>query len=420
MRQTTTVLLRIGGMIGSLLAVFALYRGSISAPEPSVFQTVYLECILLLVSLGYYCVLKACTPIWAPRKRLAVEDASASRIQLAKEFISDIGTQHSRVTLSVPRLTIWNVWVLVYGLGFVFFITGYCFLGLHPICMAFLGLAIGVLGADELLCPRAKLWPLYVGIRVLVLGTTLLALVLVSADLFDTAIAAYVATLDLYSIFFALLLPFCSQFILIVVRDSRRQPVGGVLEVCEFGFPFTAFLGIFHLCVAYGQRFQSDVDAQSAFERLAYSNATLGPSVFDFRYWYHYNTTQPLIETHSAYLLFYTFTPFFLVPALVCYLSCVLEGCAIDPLISLTFALSVQHLITRASGPTSSLGIASMVFSCIALVLRALGEYRPGHAAGDLYSMQGGGQIGQEVVWSRRREAEALTSDLQTEMVMLT
>jgi hypothetical protein len=34
--------------------------------------------------------------------------------------------------------------------------------------------------------------------------------------------------------------------------------------------------------------------------------------------------------------------------------------------------------------------------------------------------MQGEQLGGQETVWSRRREAEALTSDFQTEMAMLT
>jgi hypothetical protein len=406
-------LLRIAGMSASLLAVFGLYRGTIAGPELSVFQTVYLQCILLLVSLGYYLVLKLCSLACAPRSRAPVEEA---RIQIAKEFLTGGGT------LTVPRLTIWNVWVLVYGLGFVFFITGYCFLGLHPICMAFLGLAIGVLAVDEIACPRASLWPAYVALRALVLGTVVIALVLVSADLFDAAVAAYVTTLDLYSIFFALLLPFCSQFILVVVRDSRRSPLGGVIEICEFGFPFTAFLGIFHLCVAYGQRFQSDVDAQTAFERLVYANNQTQQegSLFDFRYWYHYNATQALIETHGPSLVFYSLTPFLVVPALVCYLTCVLEGCAVDPLIALTFALSVQHLITRASGPTSPLGIAGMVFSSLSVVLRVVCEFRPGLTAGEIYRMQGEQLGGQETVWSRRREAEALTSDFQTEMAMLT
>lgn len=421
MHAASQVLVRIGGMVASLLAVFGLYRGTISAPELSVFQTVYLQCILLLVSLGYYCVLKLGTLVCLPRARATADDTTTARIRVAKDFFDAGGRQ--TVSLTVPRLTIWNVWVLVYGLGFVFFITGYCFLGLHPICMAFLGLAIGVLGVDELICPRATLFPFYIGMRALVLVTVLLSLVLVSADLFDAAIAAYVSTLDLYSIFFALLLPFCSQFILIVVRDSRRQPLGGVLEVCEFGFPFTAFLGIFHLCVAYGQRFQSDVDAQTAFERLAYAdfgNSTHSKdSVFDFRYWYHYNNTQALIETHGPYIVFYSLTPFMVVPALVCYLSCVLQGCAIDPLVALTLTLSVQHLITRASGPTSPLGIASMVFSSLALILRVLCELRPSMTAAELYRLQGD-HLGSETVWSRRREAEALTSDLQTEMAMMT
>jgi hypothetical protein len=278
--------------------------------------------------------------------------------------------------------------------------------------MAFLGLAVGVLGIDEVLCPRAKITSCYASGRGAVLVATLLALVLVSADLFDAAVAAYIATLDLYSIFFAMVFPFCSQFILIIIRDCRRYTIEGVVELCEFGFPFTAFLGIFHLCVAYGQRFQTDTDAQNEYASH-HNHSDTG--------WFRPDDGT-FIETTWPYIIFYSLTPFFLTPSLVCYLSCVLEGCAVDPFLSLTFALSVEHVITRSSGPTSALGIAGTVFSVLAILLRILCDYQP-RISCEIYSLQSEStQLTHRVVWGRDRcrEADALTSDLQTEMVMMT
>jgi hypothetical protein len=403
------VTLRLVGMIACILAVFGLFRWTIARPGGlSVFHTVYLHCILLLVTLCYYCLVKFVIFLCFPRVRPAPRSI---QVDFASELVA---SRSASTTLSVPRLTIWNVWVLVYGLGSVFFITGYCFLGLHPICMAFLGLAVAVLGVDELLCPRVKLGTCYAGGRGAVLAATLLALVLVSADLFDSVVGTYISTLDLYSIFFAMVFPFCSQFILIIIRDCRRYTLGGVVELCEFGFPFTAFLGTFHLCVAYGQRFQTDTDALKEYaSHHNKSGAGWYPPALD---------DGTFIETTWPHLVFYMLTPFFLTPALVCYLSCVLEGCAVDPLLSLTFALSVEHVITRSSGPTSGLGIAGTVFSVIALMVRIMCEYRP-RLTGELYSLQSeSSQLTHQVVWGRdrSREVDELTSDLQTEMAMMT
>jgi hypothetical protein len=397
------------GMITSLLAVFGLFRCTIaSSTEPiSVFQTVYSQCILIIVSLFYYGIAKVCLILIRPgRNRYLVPvEPSASR------------APPMGLNLSLPRLTIQNVWILVYGLGFVFFITGYCFLGLHPICLAFTGLAMGVLGVDELVCPRTQLMRLYTSLRLLTLLLAVIALVLVSADLLDSMVIKYVSTLDIYSIFFGLVFPFGSQFILIIIRDSRRYTLGTVVEVCEFGFPFTVFLGIFHLCVAYGQRFQSDSDSLSGFQGLLF-NSSSG----ELKNWYQYNHQlfDRVVETNGASLLFYSLTPLLMVPALVCYMSCVLDGCAVDPLIALTFSLCVEHLATRPA--SSSLGIGGMVLVSLALVLRVLCEYRP-NLVRDPYFTQGQSDLlPHTIVWSRasrerEAEVEALTNDLQVETV---
>ena len=437
-RHQTLVAARLGGMIGSLLSVFSLYHSTVGAKGGdmvSVFQTVYSQCILILVSLGYYGLCKLCALALFPRDRrtpaksLVHHPNTCSR----REFVmsSAVGgspQESSQSSLAEVRLTIRNVWVLVYGLGFVFFITGYCFLGLQPVCLTFIGLAIGVLSVDELLCPRRELPHWYTTTRFLTLLCTLLSLVLVSAPILDSVVASYITTLDIYSIVFGIIFPFCSQFILIIIRDSRRYTLGTVIEVCEFGFPFTAFLGVFHLCVAYGERYQADSDAFNRYSQatalssgnISSAVSTTSTSYTDFRYWYHFNNTMvdTFIETDGAFLTFYALAPLGMIPAVVCYMSCALDGCAIDPLLSLTFVLCMEHFMVTHSPTGTPLAIAATVFCSVGLLTRIFCEYKPPLLGNELlYSMQGeSSQLPHHVVWSRpgptMRDCEAETEEL--------
>ena len=171
---------RLIAMIAALLGVSGLYRSTVGLSQDadnlvSVFQTVYSQCILINVSLGYYCLIKLCMliiypPSTARRREQLVpgsDDVAPARqmhtlsgaVVLSADLSEPLSSRQNGRAAVGTRLTIHNVWVLVYGLGFVFFITGYCFLGLQPVCLTFIGLAVGVLSVDELLCPRRELHP---------------------------------------------------------------------------------------------------------------------------------------------------------------------------------------------------------------------------------------------------------------------
>ena len=430
----TVVGLRLTGMIASLLCVFWLYRGTLGtlvALQPlTVFETVYMQCVLLLVILCYYSLWKllrlvlCSAPTRSPRAPAGVMLAHLeNRSGQGKD--NDQGSDGG----VIPRLTIWDVWILVYGLGFVFFVSGYCFTGLHPLCLTFLGLFVSILCLDEVVCPRPPLSAsrsedgqgCYLTGRGLLLAVALLSLLLVSSEDMAAQLPTFFANVDLYSIFFGIALPILSQLLLIVIRDSRRTyTLGGVIEVCEFGFPFTAFLGIFHICVAYGQRFQSDSDALSAYKSLSVANTTTvtdQPHLFDFSYWYHFNDTrivvnQFIIGVSAPSFVFYALTPLLTVPALVCFLVCVLQGCAIDPLLALTFSLSVERVALEGE----AVHIAGLVLSCLALAARVLCEYHPRMRGRNLsYDAQSEtAQLTHRVVWSRAERAHELTSDLES------
>ncbi len=403
-------------MTGCILAVFGVYQSTIGAVSLSVFETVHLQSVLLLVTLGYYCLYKLCILVCFPHyyNSQRPRELPLTHVELAKEFIVTGRPQQHDPQLVIPRLTIWNVWILVYGLGLVFFVTGYCLIGLHPICLGFLGMSAAALCVDELICPITPLKDCYAVGRGVTLSVVVVALILVSIAPFDDTLAGFFRKTDVYSIFFAIVLPCCSQLILIVVRDSRHFTLGGVLEVCEFGFPFTAFLAVFHLSVAYGQRVQTDADEyqlQTVNSSSGFSFWSPGPSVN--------NETRSIVVLNriitaadGSAILFYTLSPLFMVPTLVCYLSCVLEGCAIDPLLCLTFALSIEHLV-RGGDPR--MGVPAMILSSLALLARIIGEFHPRLGRSEVYSMQSEStHLTEQVVWNtRRREAELLTRELQ-------
>jgi hypothetical protein len=431
--------LRLVGMIGSLLGVFWLYRGTLGAlvalQAITVFETVYMQCVLLLVTLCYYSLWKLgrlvfCTnPSRFPRGPQGVVLAHLERNSAGG------GKDGEGV---VPRLTIWDVWILVYGLGFVFFVCGYCFTGLHSLCLTFLGLFVSILGLDEVVCPRIPVTRgagadpsgCYYAGRGVLLAVVFVALLLVSSEDMAAQLPAFFARVDVYSIFFGIALPVLSQLLLLVIRDSRRTyTLDGVIEICEFGFPFTAFLGLFHLCVAYGQRFQSDSDALSAYKSLfssgvpagnstaSSSSASAAPYVFDFSYWYHFNDTRIAVNqfvsgADGPSFVFYALTPLLAVPALVCFLVCVLQGSAIDPLLALTFSLSTERVATQGEG----VHLAGLVLASLSLLARVLSEYHPRAAGRNLaYDAQSEtAQLTHRVVWSRSERAHELTSDLET------
>ena len=364
-------------MTGALLAIQGLYHLTLAGVDGvTVFETVHAHCIVALVTLCYYCVGKVLHSACYPPKR------GGRRVMLVPRApdgsYSDMQQSPTEVVWGVPRLTLQNVWVLVYGVGSVLFVAGYSILGLNPVCLGCFGLAVSVLSIDELVCPRRQLNKVYVSARSAVLLTTLVSLLLVTAEIFDVTLVSFVNSLDLYSLAFGLILPFVAQFVMVTVRESRHYTLGSVLEVCEFGLPFAVFLSVFHLSVAYGQRFQ----VQAA-----------GPPVF---------------RTDAPFLIFYGVAPLLVGPSLVAYVSCVMEGCAIDSLISVSLTLCVHYL---AFGKASALGIYGMLCGGLAVIARLLAEYSP--PATSYPGMDS--QLPPDVVW-RNREASELLSVLSEPM----
>ena len=393
MRRHVVIALRIAFICGLLLGNAFLYRLLLSTGKPpTVFDTVYAHCVVTLVALVYYCVGKFCMNACYPPKHrprrvsLVPRDSDGNYVDMQL-------TTATEVIRGAPRLNLQNVWVFVYGVGFILFIAGYSVLGLNPLCLASFGFGMGTLALDELVCPRHAMTQLYTSVRVGALLTGTVSVCLVTMDLFRVEILEFASKLDIYSFVFSVCLPNLAPFITIAVRDNRRFSVGSVLEVCEFGLPFTAFLGVFHLCVAYGQRFELE------------SSSVVGHGLFLNETW-NRAVLSAQIRTDGPFFLFYALTPLLVCPAVFAYVSCVLEGCSIDPLLAVGLALCVHVLVESDISP---LGIYGTICCAVAVCIRVVGEFS---ADFPLHPRSEPSHLTQEIVWERSRVADELTRDL--------
>lgn len=344
-------------MTGGIVGVFLLHRFTLGTDKKmSVFDAVYGNCIVTLLLLVYYCIYKFCHGACFRVKTLRDRN-QVMMIPRAPDgrFYTDVQRVMTEVVWGVPRLTLQNVWILVYGVGFIMFVSGYCVLGIQPLCMACFGFAVAVLSVDELVCPQNPLTKLYISVRIGALLSCLIALVLVTAQLLDQMLVDFVETLDLYALTFGLCLPFLAQFLMVAVRESRHYTIGSILEVCEFGLPFAVFLSIFHLSVAYGQQYQ--------LEDLSNTTGSMGVLTF-----------TRVFRTDAPFVTFFTVAPFLVAPSLIGYVTCALKGTAVDTLIAVTVTLCVNFYL---DGPASVLGIYGTVCCGVAVVVRVLADYTP-------------------------------------------
>jgi len=355
------VFLRLMFMTGSLVTLLFIYRHLFKVEGTvSVFEAANVFSMTVISTLGYYCVGKFChaamhPPTFQPRTR-----------QVNAEYLGmESGT--TQIITGVPKLTMANVWLLVYGLGFILFTTGYCIIGLEQISCAFLGVSMCVLGLDELLPPRQVLSAGYRCIRYAVLLTVVVCLMLLCVDLTEDITKTIFNRPDLYQLLFGVFMPFVSQFLMIMVKDYRKYTLGSLLEICEFGFPFTTMLSTVFVGGVYGQGMIREARPEFSGEVLAsaFSNDTMS--------WVRNYTAYRVIEPNTPYIVFYVVAPFLLAPTIILYVSCVLVGKAIDPILALCTSLCIERVFMAGEGVTV-LSIYALAVSLLGMSVRIIGE----------------------------------------------
>ena len=355
------VFLRLMYMTSSLVTLLFIYRHLFKVDETvSVFESANVFSMIVMSTLVYYCLGNFCYAALHP-------PTFARRTRQVNEMYLGMETGTTQIITGVPKLTMANVWLLVYGLGFVLFTTGYCIMGIEQISCTFLGVSMCVLGLDELLPPRHSLSMGYRCVRYVSLLTAVACLMLLCVDLTNDINRTIFDRPDIYKLVFGVLMPFVSQFLMIMVKDYRKYTLGTLLEVCEFGFPFTAMLSVVFVGGVYGQSSVRETELGSKMIASTFSNDTVT--------WFRNYTAYRVIEPNTPYIVFYVVAPFLITPTIILYVSCVLVGKAIDPILSLCASLAIERVFMSLSGVTV-LSIYALSLAIFGMAVRIMGECR--------------------------------------------
>jgi len=347
------VLARIAFMTGAILAMLAMHD-TLLGRSSEAFTSGYLGSLVLVCTLGYYVLAKiGQATVGAPGR--------AGRVRRAGVYM-DMQDNKTAIVTGVPKLTIENVWILVYGLGAVIFVMAYTLLGIEPVSLTCMGVAMGVLCIDELAHPRREMVAMHVAVRIGATLSGLISLCLVFVDSFGDLVHRFLSSDNWPAAIGGVALPFLSQFIMLCVRDYRKYTVGGVIEMCEFGLPFAVILSCCLLWTAESER------------RHAGQDATYDLLFNETFQWYQNLTRDRAHDPVASWAVYLCIVPLLLMPSLVLYVACVLDGCAVDPLLAVSMAVSVQYAIS--AGP-SALNIYSIMCSSAGLILRVGSEFRP-------------------------------------------
>jgi hypothetical protein len=358
------VLARILFTAGSLLSMVAMHDTLLGRAVGQL-NSAYLGSLVVICTLGYYVLGK----IGQAAAGNPLQGRHGTRSPAVYMDMQQQGK--TAIVTGVPKLTIENVWILVYGLGAVVFIMSYTCLGVQPISLTCMGVGMGVLGADELIHPRREMLAVHAAVRIGALLSGLTALCLVFVESFGEMIVRFLSSGNWPAAVGGIGLPFLSQFGMLCVRDYRRYTVGGVIEMCEFGLPFAVILSCCLLWTAEASRRQAGEEASYA---LLY-NETMS--------WYRNLTVDRAQDPVASWAVYLSLVPLLLAPTLVLYVACILEGCAVDPLLGVSLAVAIQYTIW--AGP-SVLNIYALLCSCVGVVLRTCSELQL--AGGGHYNAQ--------------------------------
>jgi len=157
-----------------------------------------------------------------------------------------------------PFLTVTGVAHVVYGLGFVFYVTAYSVASVSVVSTLFLSLSLMVLSYHEVIFPLRSTNPPHIVVicKVVCILLAMWAVVLgIGFDdltvYFNSFVYDKPGTLLWDSVF-----PIMTFYVLLSVKTGDNARLGGTWELCEFGIPIMAMLGLMFLVVENGTSFQ--------------------------------------------------------------------------------------------------------------------------------------------------------------------
>jgi hypothetical protein len=193
--------------------------------------------LTLLVLLAYYLFIDCfivCTPVkWGLHKRTR-----------GHNDYSDVSRDSMHVIHGKPRLHMDDVWILVYGVGFSYFVINYVCTCRQVMSLDFFTLGVYLLIGYELLassftmCTNANL------VYLMAANLTFAGVII------EITLSGYVTLVntieqrDWFSVTFGMLLPFIGVLIMYCIKGNKKYNLGSIVEICEFGLPFSGIIAL--------------------------------------------------------------------------------------------------------------------------------------------------------------------------------
>lgn len=330
--------------LASFLLVFHVTLNALQGPrDNSVFEAVHTGALGLLGFIVYY-------PFYDLFKMLCLGDARQKRDHLKRSGspYNSWGGGDTEIVHGVPKLNMESVWILVYGLGFIFFVCCYSFTGLHPSCLVCLVFGLSIVGIDEILQDTPPKTVFQKAGQIGLVMCSLVATMVISLDSPGGPLIDLVLNLDVFSFMCGGILPIMACMLLIIVKEQRRYTLGNVYELCEFGLPFACILAVMFLMVSDGQSIRIIT------QNITESNST------DY---------GELLVTHRSILGVPFLIPLILTPAVLIFMASVMQHNCMDPLLAMFFVSSLMYMNSRMD---SSLAIGVFVVAVLTIFMRVI------------------------------------------------
>jgi hypothetical protein len=317
-----TVVINMAKSVFTIAGTVCLFNQLYGTPDKSL---EYMESIgKAVVSIGgilaYYVV-------W-----LVVRQCAPARWRLRKNDVShgdyrDTSRDSSELIGGMPRLTMRNIWGLVYGLGIVLFVFCYVLAGEQLVTLYSFSLGLVILCGQELISSRRPSDPVEVGIYIVITLFCFVSVLLVVVDSNTNSSMGDIYPSGLIPFIGGIVIPLVSPVFVCVIKYNTVYGLGSVMEICEFALPF--------MCILAG-------------------TSLIAEGV-------------PVINADKTSLLCAILSPLLVVPAIITLVSSVLENRALDVLIPITLIVAIQYLLTDME---NSMALCSIILSAVAMVCR--------------------------------------------------
>lgn len=331
------------GLSSFLLILHVTLDALQASQDNTVFEAVHTGALGLIGFIVYY-------PVYDLFKKVYLGDAKAKRVRTKPNgsLYNSWGGGDTEIIHGVPKLNMESVWILVYGLGFIFFVCCYSFTGLHPSCLVCLVFGLAIVGIDEILQDTPPKTVFQKAGEIGLIMCALVATMAISLDNPGGPLIDLVLNLDVFSFMCGAILPIMACMLLIIVKEQRRYTLGNVYELCEFGLPFACILAVMFLMVSDGQNITLIT------QNITASNST------DY---------QELAVRYQSTLGVIFLTPLILTPAVLIFMASVMQHNCMDPLLAMFFVSSFMYMDSRMD---SSLAIGAFVVSFLTVFMRII------------------------------------------------